>query len=227
MFAAFCPGISVSNIDVAKLDLVRFITGRATITSDTTFKGHMLSAILDSLDGTTTFNVVDGTMDVTPVKKTALLVDTLRGKDSGIADWPDKMPFEKLDGRHRLVNGIKANQQLDFTLETVHIAGTGGLDYFGNHVDYDLTVALENTAGAAFHVGPTLEGVKWPFRCEGDLDAALTDICGPDEKAVQKVVADIAKQQVKRKGEETIREKIEEKVPELKNKLKGLFNRDD
>lgn len=211
--------LSVDGINITKLTGFESITGTVQLSSNTTFTGHMLSDVMNSLDGTTTFHVTNGTLDVTSVKKLAATVDSLRGKQSSIATWPDKMPFKFLDGEHRFVNGTAAGQQLNFAVENLTVKGTGGLDYFKNHLAYDLGVSLKPSDTSPLKVSDTLANVEWPLHCEGALDASPADLCKPDKDGIQKALG----QMVKNKAEESVKQKIEEKLPQLKDKVKSLF----
>lgn len=206
----------IEGLDITKLTGYEWITGKVTLDSDTTFSGHMLSSIMDSLDGTTQFNIANGTMDVTPVKQVAAVVDSLRNKDSGITSWPDKMPFDHLKGEHKFVKGTSKNQQFNFTVQTLQLNGTGGFDYFKDHLGYDLALTFKNIDGSQFNVGPALEGIEWPLHCEGKMTDSPVDMCKPDKDGIQKLVTNVLKHEVKRRAEDTIKEKA-------KSLLKGLF----
>lgn len=204
--------VDVKNIDLTSLTGFKSITGKLTLNSNTTFVGHKLSSILNTLDGTTTFDVVNGTLDVTPIKRVAVAIDAVRGKTSSVAGWPDKMPFKDLKGMHRFVKGTRANQQLSFSLENMSVTGKGGFDYFKNHLGYDLLVTLNATSSGQFTVSSDLAGVKWPIHCAGALNASPADLCRPDKGAI----GDILKQELRKHAKKT----LEEKAGSL---LKGLF----
>lgn len=205
--------VDVKGIDITKLTGFKSVTGKIQLNSNTTFTGHKLSSILNSLDGTTTFDITGGTLDVTPIKNIAQVVDALRGKgNSGIANWPDKMPFDHLTGMHRFINGTGANQQFNFTAANLNVTGRGGFDYFKDHLSYDLTVSLNQTTSGPFTVSSSIAGVKWPLHCEGTFSESPAKMCRPDKQGIQKAVEQILKQ----KGENVIRQKLEDK-------LKGLF----
>jgi uncharacterized protein involved in outer membrane biogenesis len=216
----------VKAIDITRLTQLEALTGALSLTSETTFSGHRQSQILNTLDGVTRFQIQDGTLDVTPVKRVAVLVDTLRGSDAEAATWPDRMPFTQLEGEHRFNKGTRADQTFDFRLENVLVTGSGGFDVVGNHLGYDISIKLEETASGPFPVPPWLARINWPVRCEGGLDDSLADLCLPGKTGIQKLAGDIVKQELRRKGEQTIREKIEERLPDdLKDKASDLLKR--
>jgi len=221
--------VNMTGLNVTQLTELQWITGTFNANSNTRFNGRMMSDILDSLDGTTNFTVDDGALDVASIKSLAAIIDRLRGKTSRISEWPDKMPFEHLEGVHTFSNGVADNQTFGFQLENLKVAGTGGYDYWQDYVDYDIQVTLEETDTGLFQVNPRLAGINWPLHCKGTLDRSPVEMCLADAGAIQKLAADAAKQEVKREAKKKAAEKIEEKVPEdmredAKKLLKGLFN---
>ena len=215
----------VAGFDVAQFIDTDWITGKATLKSHLVFAGSYLRKILGTLDGTTSFTIDDGTLDVTAIKRIAATVDQLRGKQSSVSAWPDRMPFEKLKGEHRLTAGIEANQRLSARLESMNLNGRGGIDYFGNYLNYDFEVTLDETTEGPFQISANLARIKWPLHCEGKLDANPTDLCMPDRDAVQKLITNVAKQELQTKGKEKVLEKLPDGVKEGVEKLKNLFNR--
>ena len=206
--------LDIKGVDITRLTDFKSITGKIQLNSNTTFTGHMLSSLMNSLDGTTTFDITDGTLDVTPIKRIAQSVDSLRGKTSGVADWPDKMPFKHLKGMHRFINGTKANQQFNFAVENLAVTGTGGFDYFAHHLDFHVAVSLNQVDQGQFKVNESIAGVQWPMHCEGSFSESPSKLCRPDSEGIRKAIG----QTIKKKAESNIREKVQDK-------LKNLFDR--
>jgi AsmA protein len=217
-----------TGIDITKALEFDAITGTLELNANHTFKGHMMSDLVSSLNGRSTFNIADGTLDVSPIKKIAAIVDSLQGKESGIAEWPDMLPFSFLKGDHNFNAGIIENQTLTASIENMRIGGNGGIDYFANTLIYDLEATLLETGGQ-FKVNTKLTGVRFPLHCEGSLDAEVMELCLPDRSAITNLIKDLAAQEIKRQGTDAIKKKLEEQIPdELKDKakdlLKGFFN---
>ena len=222
--------LSIKGLSITKLTEFEWITGNLDLDSQTTFKGKMLSEILATLDGDNRFTINDGTLDVRPIKSATTMLDSLRGKTSSVAAWPDKMPFESLNGNLALNAGIEANQQLNVQLETMLIGGTGGVDYWNNQLVYDIGITLQASDTSQFGVKPPMAGLRWPLHCEGAIDASPVELCLPNLKGVQKLVADLLTQEVQRQGTDKIVEKLQNQLsPEIqdkaKNLLKGLFGK--
>jgi len=209
--------IQIEGMDVTKLAEFEALTGTIELNSNTTFSGSMLSDVLATLDGDSEFTIRDGTLDVKPIKNIAAVIDGLRGKASGIASWPDTMPFKSMVGTHQLNKGVASNQRLNMTIENLTVQGTGGLDYWNNQLAYDMEVTLEESVDGQFTVGPAMAGVRWPLQCAGSLDASVAELCTPNSDSLTKLVAQILQKELQRQGTEKLKEKG-------KKFLNGLFN---
>ncbi|MEX2327736.1 MAG: hypothetical protein WD558_08380, partial [Pseudomonadales bacterium] len=219
--------LNLTGVDISKLAEFESLTGSLSLQSNTTFTGTMLSNVMDTLDGTTNFSIKDGTLDVRPVKKVALVVDALRGKNSGIGIWPDLMPFANMQGQHRFIQGTQDRQTFDFVLENMTVSGNGGFDYFKNNLDFQLALVLAETSTGQFRVAPGLAGIEWPLHCKGGFDQSPADICKADKNAVEKILTSLAREAVTDKALEKLGVEGEGDLKEkAKSLLKGLFNRD-
>ena len=93
---------------------------------------------------------------------------------------------------------------------------------------------------AACGVNPRLARIDFPIRCQGSLDEAPGQWCGFDREAFQSSLAELAKDEAKRKAGERIdeeldkqlddetRQKIDEKLGDgaaekLGNKIRDIF----
>lgn len=213
----------VVGVDLARLSEAGWITGTLKLDTSLAFEGAMLSELLASVDGTTRYDISDGTLDVTPVKNAADVVDSLRGKPSGVAEWPDTLAFANLTGTHRFQDGTRADQRLDFALETIRGVGEGGFDLLADSVDYDLFIVLENVEGSQLVVNDSFTGIRWPLSCRGPLSEPAT-LCRPDGAGLRRMVSDIARKDIGRKAEDKLFEKLPDDVKDkARNLLKGLL----
>lgn len=217
--------LTVNEMDISQLTDLEWITGRLELDSSLRFEGQLLSQVLDSLSGSNRFRIKQGSLDVSPVKNIASIVDGLRGQSSGIEDWPDRMPFESLTGNLTLNDGIEANQQLNVQLETLTIVGGGGINYWQNRLDYTLDISLMESNTSPFSVKPPLAGLHWPLHCAGALNASPASLCKPSKKDIEDLVANLLKQELKRQGQEKLKSELPELRDKAKKLLKGLFNK--
>lgn len=221
--------LSISNLDIASLAATESITGALDLTTQHRFKGDLMSEILSSIAGDSRYTVNKGTMDMTAFKQVATVTDAIIGKQSSISQWPDMLPFENLKGNHKFEKGAAANQTFRFSFTNMDVSGKGGFDYFGNAIDYRVSTTFREDVNGPFTVNPKFSGIELPVDCKGSLDLDTSELCKPDNKAVAKIMQDIAAQELKRKGKKEVEKAIQDKVPEehkelAEKLLKGFFN---
>ena len=221
--------LSISNLDIASLAATESITGALDLTTQHRFKGDLMSEILSSIAGDSRYTVNKGTINVTAFKQVATVTDAIIGKQSSISQWPDMLPFENLKGNHKFEKGAAANQTFRFSFTNMDVSGKGGFDYFGNAIDYRVSTTFREDVNGPFTVNPKFAGIELPVDCNGSLDLDTSELCKPDNKAVAKIMQDIAAQELKRKGKKEVEKAIQDKVPEehkelAEKLLKGFFN---
>ncbi|MFB0932774.1 MAG: AsmA-like C-terminal region-containing protein, partial [Pseudomonadales bacterium] len=221
--------LSISNLDIASLAATESITGALDLTTQHRFKGDLMSEILSSIAGDSRYTVNKGTIDVTAFKQVATITDAIIGKQSSISHWPDMLPFENLKGNHKFEKGAAANQTFRFSFTNMDVSGKGGFDYFGNAIDYRVSTTFREDVNGPFTVNPKFAGIELPVDCNGSLDLDTSELCKPDNKAVAKIMQDIAAQELKRKGKKEVEKAIQDKVPEehkelAEKLLKGFFS---
>jgi len=215
----------IKDVDMALLTGLNAITGTLAMDSTTTFTGNRLSEVLASLDGDSNFTVSNGTLNVEAIKGIAAIVDGIQGKTSSLSTWPDQLPFKILQGKHSFKEGITEGQQFSFVMENMQVVGSGGLDYFSNSINYDIEATLKENVGGQFTVGKNLAGIRWPLHCEGSIDGTVSELCLANKGAISNIVTEIAKQAIRRKGEDKLLEKVPDEFKDAaKQLLKGLFN---
>lgn len=222
--------ISMDQFDVTQLTQWESLTGNLTGTSSLDFTGTLLSDLQTSVTGTTRFNIKQGELDVRAVKNLAQTIDTIRGKRSYISDWPDRMPFDNMNGQLLTSNGFVNGQLLSARVDNLSIAAIGGFDLDNETMAWDVTAMFEQTDTGNFKVSKQLSGIRWPMACEGSIDAAPADLCFGRDGAISALVSDIVKQDLNRRGAEKIDEIIDDKVPEkfkeiTRDIFKDIFKR--
>ena len=228
---ASSAGLNVSSrldahaggIDVAALAATQWITGSLTLDSGLTSQGSMLSEILASIDGSSHFDITDGTLDVTPLKLATDAADALRGQPSGVADWPDQLNFSSLSGAHVFADGTTKDQVLHFALETLYGRASGGFDLLSDTVDYDVYIVLENKPDSQFKVDASMTGIRWPLACRGSLLNPI-ELCRPHGAGLRRMVSDIAKKEITGKTRDSLLEALPEDIKgKARDVLEGLF----
>ena len=107
----------------------------------------------------------------------------------------------------------------------VSVAGAGDLDLRVLGLDYRVGVTLEGDKSEmpdpACQVNERYVGIQWPLLCRGPLELGAK-ACRLDKDGLGKIAAKLAGDRLNQKIEEKLGDKVS---PELKDALKGLFNR--
>lgn len=217
--------IKGSGIDVQQLFDNQMITGQLQLEAKHTFSGSLQSDLTGSIDGDTTFTISDGTLDIVAIKSAVRLIESLQKSTSRVADWPDKLVFTTLNGTMSINNGISADHRLALTLDNISMTGLGGYDYRAERLDYDFHIVFTEPGGL-LTVNPRIIGIEWPIHCEGKVDDDPQALCGPDRSGIERLVASIATQEIKKKARELVSEKLGKNLPEeVKSAAEKLFKR--
>jgi len=220
--------LTMDRINVSSLDSSGAITGALTGHSNLYFEGSTMQSLEETLTGKSNLTVSDGTLDIRPLKQLARTIDTIRGKQSRVASWPDTMPFEHMMAQHVFQGGTRTGQVFNSQLENLHLTALGGFDLTAGTLDYAVTAMFENGSNGQFRVSDQMAGIRWPMTCQGTFSESPADLCFGQDNAIRDLIADLAKQELKRRGNERLDELIEDKVPEelrdlTRDLFKGLF----
>jgi len=105
------------------------------------------------------------------------------------------------------------------------VKGDGDIDLRVLGMDYRIGIIIEGDTRAmpdpACQVGKNFVGIELPLRCRGPLELGAK-ACRLDKEGLGKVAAKVAGNKLSEKLEEKLGDRVS---PELKNALKGLFNR--
>lgn len=223
--------LTLDQLDVTSMTAVQGLTGRITATSNLTFAGASLSDIEQSIRGRSVFTVKDGTLDITPIKSLAQLVDSLRGRQSSVADWPDRIPFNQMVGEHVMEQGLGQSQLITTDIQNLRLTAVGGISLQSESLNFDVSAMFNKPKAGELAISDQLVGIRWPLSCAGQFTDTPASLCLGREGAIKSLVADIAKQDLERRGGDKLNELIGDKIPEEYRELtrdlfKGLFKRD-
>ena len=178
---------------------------------DYQFTGTTLNAIGQSLKGSSKIELSDGVLELTTIKSMLGTLDGLIGTQSGANTWPDRVSFDKAVGSHEVKNGIREGQLLNADLANLHFKSVGGLDLQTNEMKALIDFKVDASTAPPLPIKGPITAVTWPLTCEGPIDAALTELCGPDKERAKRIATDLLRAKVKDKGKEL---------------LEGLLNKD-
>ena len=178
---------------------------------DYQFTGATLNAIGQSLKGSSKIELSDGVLELATIKSMLGTLDGLIGTQSGANTWPDRVSFDEAVGIHEVKSGIGEGQLLSADLANLHFKSVGGLDLQTNEMKALIDFKVDASTAPPLPIKGPITAVTWPLTCEGPIDAALTELCGPDKERAKRIATDLLRAKVKDKGKEL---------------LEGLLNKD-
>lgn len=202
------------------------IKGLLDLKSDLTTSGNSQKAWVDALNGTASFLLNDGVLvDANLEQQLCRGIATLNRKALSSEPRSKDTPFERLQGSLNIRNGVASNPDLQARIPGLSVTGEGALDLRVLGLDYRVGITIEGDQRAmpdpACEVNHRYVGIAWPLHCRGPLELGAK-ACRLDQEGMGKVAAKLAGDRINEKLEEKLGDKVS---PELKDALKGLFNR--
>jgi AsmA protein len=221
-------GLQNTNL-VALAESVRladFARGLLNIDSQLTLRGSTVNQMLDSLSGPIIFNLAENSVDIGMIKQVFGAISTLSPSGEIGQNWPDTLSFTQFEGLLSFDNGISSGQQLQLRMDNLDIAGTGGIDLAAERFDYTMQfTVLGAPAVQTIPVNPTYQGIAWPVQCSAEFSAEPRQFCGPDFQKVREVFGQIARNEVERRVDEAITDKVPEELQDAVRGLRNIFRR--
>jgi AsmA protein len=202
------------------------IKGLLNLDSDISTQGNSQQAWIDNLNGKIGFIIDNGILvDANLEQQLCRAIATLNRKPLNSEPRGKDTPFRELKGNLTLRNGVASNPDLKVSIPGLTVNGEGDVDLRVLGMDYRIGLVIEGDKGdmpdPACAVNERYVGIEWPLRCRGPLELGAK-ACRFDNDRLGKIAARLAGDKLN----ETIEEKLGDKVsPELKDALKGLFNR--
>ena len=202
------------------------LKGQLDLQSTLSTSGNSQKAWIDGLNGNAGFVLNDGVLvDANLEQQLCRGIATLNRKVLSDEPRSKDTPFETLQGNLTFHNGVANNPDLKARVPGLAVSGNGDLDLRVLGLDYRIGVTLEGDQrempDPACQVNERYVGIEWPLRCRGPLELGAK-ACRLDQDGMGKVAAKLAGGKLTEKLEEKLGDKVS---PELKDALKGLFNR--
>lgn len=218
--------LSLENINAATfaedMPLLAPFTGRMDAGTEHTLHGDTINELLASIDGTTAFAISDASADITILKRVFESISVLSPSGDMARGWPDVVQLSTINGELVFNNGLASDQQLSIRMDNFDIAGTGGINLAEGRFDYRLDFAiLGEPAPQTIRINPNYQNIGWPVRCNAAFDSPPAQYCSPDLQRARELFAQIARDEVERRG----RELIEEQTERLQDRARGLLDR--
>jgi len=204
---------SVQGVDLAKLAMAMFEQENITGTMAGNFKlggrGNDLGEIRETLGGTMSFELLDGTYEGTDIwYELRRARAMLRKEEPPEPQLPARTSFTAVTASGVVTNGVLRNEDLKAELPFMELTGAGDVDLAKGTVDYGLRARIFER--------PELMGDATPDEID-DLTKTVIPLRISGSLASPKVAPDV---------EELLREQAEEEIKEkLEEKLKDIFKR--
>lgn len=189
-------------------------------------RGNSQKDWIEALNGNASFVLNDGVLvDANLEQQLCRGIATLNRKSLSNPPTGKDTPFRELKGSLSVKNGVAHNPDLRALLPGLAVTGNGDLDLRVLGLDYRIGVTLEGDQrqmpDPACQVNERYVGIEWPLRCRGPLEMGAK-ACRLDQDGLGKIAARLAGNKLTEKLEEKLGDKVS---PDLKDALKGLFNR--
>lgn len=202
------------------------VRGLLDLNADLRTQGNSEKAWVDALNGNASFSLSNGVLvDANLEQQLCQGIATLNRKSLSGEPRGKDTPFEELHGNLKFTNGVASNPDLKARIPGLTVNGDGAVDLRVLGMDYRVGIVIEGDKGAmpdpACQVNERYVGLEWPLRCRGPLELGAK-ACRLDKDGLGKIAAKLAGNKLEQKIEEKLGDKVS---PELKDALKGLFNR--
>ena len=196
-------------------------------------RGNSMRNWINALNGDVQFDVADGALLGVNLEEKLCQAIALANRESLTTDFgAENTPFNKLAGSFKIVNGTVQSRDLTAALPGITAKGNGDINLPEQRLDYGVGLLLEGDQRAmpdpACRINERYVDIEWPIRCEGYLHNAAKS-CGVDTQGITRIAGQLLRNEAGRKVEDKINEKLEEelgdKAPEVRDAIRGLFNR--
>ena len=139
-------------------------------------------------------------------------------------EWPQRTRLQNLRANIAVEGNEVKVQEVLAGVENIAMTGDGDIDLEKGEFDFALGLALVGEKTSAN--GCSVQNERWrnrplPLRCKDSFADAGAGSCKPDSRRLDDLIRD----ELKYKAEKKYGDKVKEKVDDLKDKFKGLFNR--
>lgn len=202
------------------------VKGLLDLQANLSTSGNSLKAWVDGLNGTASFALNDGILVGADLEQQLCRgIAALNRKALSSEPRNKDTPFDTLQGNLTFLNGVAHNPDLKIRVPGLAVSGNGDLDLRVLGLDYRVGITpsgdQREMPDPACQINERYVGIAWPVRCRGPLEMG-GKTCRLDQDGMGKVAAKLAGDKINQKLEEKLGDKVS---PELKDALKGLFNR--
>ncbi|MFF7707498.1 AsmA family protein [Pseudomonas sp. NPDC007930] len=202
------------------------VRGALTLNSDFSASGNSQKALVDSLNGDGRFTLENGVLvNANLDQQLCQGIATLNQKSLSSEPRGKDTAFRQLAGSLSIRNGVANNPDLKAAINGLSVNGQGDIDLRTLGMDYTVGVVVEGDKSdlpdPACQVNDRFANIEVPIRCRGPLELGAK-ACRIDRQGLASVGAQLLRNRVEDKLDEKLGDKVS---PQVKDALKGLFNR--
>jgi len=186
------------NVNVTALELPLLLPdalqGNLSLESSYLARGNSPRQWLNSITGSTVFDVRSSAVDIGVIKQVFTAISALSPSGAEIQQWPEVVRFAELKGFLILDNGISADQHLKVRLDNLDLTGTGGIDLEAGRFDYDFFfTVLGNPALQSITIDNLYHDVSWPVDCSAAFSDPFSQYCSPIFAQVREIFSELGR----------------------------------
>lgn len=202
------------------------LQGLLALDTDLSTQGLSPKDWVDNLDGDLRFVVDNGVLvQANLEQQICRAIATFNRKTLDGEPRGRDTPFRELAGSLKLQDGVATNPDFQASLPGITVNGSGTLDMRVLGMDYRIGVIVEgdkrDMPDPACQVNERYVGLEWPLRCRGPLELGAR-ACRIDQDGLGRLAARLAGERLNEKLEQQLGDRVD---PQLKDAIKGLFNR--
>ena len=203
-------GLPIKNV----LDLLQKqlpITGNLNLNGQLQTQGIDQASIMKHLQGNVQVNISHGQLIGMDYEQLVCEGFSLLKKENfRKSSATPTTTFNKLSANATIRNGVISNNNLQIEIPGLAATGNGTINLNNKMLDYRIGLLLkESTDIPNCKIDQYLKNVTIPLHCHGSYLNAGTNLCGIDQNAIGKMIADLAKGKI----ESSIKENIQEILP--------------
>lgn len=216
------------------------LTGRLQLSGSLRTKGLDKAPIFANLSGNLRANVLNGVLEGVNYEKEICQGLAMLNKERLTTSFNRaSTPFNALRASLTIKNGVLNNQDLAVEIPGIDAKGAGSVNLNNQTLDYRIGLTLKGdqreNRDPACRVNKYIANTPIPLRCQGSFVNAGKNLCGLDNDAIGKMIAEMAGKAVEKKIEETVKETIKpeidrvlkeelgDQLEDVKNLFDGLF----
>lgn len=217
--------LAISQLNLANLapsvSRLNSVTGNLDVEVDLTATGQTTNEMMDSLNGSTAFEITENSVDIGVIKQVFTAISALSPSGGAIEQWPDVIRFAELSGFILFNSGLSENQQLSLRMDNFDISGTGGIDLQQKDFDYDLQFSvLGEPYLQTIQIDELYHAVSWPIECAAAFEDEVNQYCRPDFTQVRQIFTQLGTNAVIERLDEVISDQL---PPEVSDGVRGLL----